>query len=197
MRLSHPIILIPTACVIFVTSVLFDPKGRPMEIPGTERRSAPDITTTDTNGVSFRLSDYKGKVVLLNFWATWCEPCEAERPLLMQLQSAYDGKGFEVIGVATDADGPDKVPGFLALHRTNYRIVYGSEAIAEKLGGIRGFPTNVFIDRDGNIAALVTGYRQPPLFKKHPIQTLVENLILQGPSRPSSSAGGGANENIH
>jgi peroxiredoxin len=117
-----------------------------------ERKAAPDFTLTDMRGVPVRLADYRGQVVLLNFWATWCGPCRTEIPWFEEFGSAYRDRGFAVLGVAMD-DGWDAVKPYTARQRGNFRILLGNEQLARSYGGIAALPETLLIDREGRIAA--------------------------------------------
>lgn len=127
---------------------------------------APDFSVKDLHDRSVNLSDYKGKVVLVNFWATWCDPCREEIPWLIALQDKYSPKGFTVLGLAMDEEGEPVVAPFVAKQRydvegqklpMNYPILIGGESVAEKFGGLLGYPTSVLISRDGKQIKRVTG----------------------------------------
>jgi thiol-disulfide isomerase/thioredoxin len=127
---------------------------------------APDITVNDLNDKSVTLADYKGKVVLVNFWATWCGPCREEIPSLIEMQEKYGPRGFTVLGIAMDDDGKPVVAPFVEKERyevkgqklpMNYPIVIGNENVAEKFGGLLGYPTSVLVSRDGRLIKRVTG----------------------------------------
>jgi peroxiredoxin len=116
------------------------------------RKPAPDFTLKDANGQTVKLSDYKGKVVLLNFWATWCGPCTLEIPWFEQFQQEYRSKGFEVLGVSMDEEGWNAVKPYIAEHKINYRIVLGNDSVGELYGGVDSLPTTFIIDREGRFA---------------------------------------------
>jgi len=127
---------------------------------------APDVTFKNLQGGDVALSSMKGKVVLLNFWATWCEPCRSEIPVLIGLQDKYSSKGFTMLGASMDEDGVKAVDSFI--HTTNfnvsgqqrlmdYPIVLGSDAITDKFGGLLGMPTSYLISRDGKIVKKYIG----------------------------------------
>jgi len=112
------------------------------------------------------VGDYHGKVVLVNFWATWCDPCRVEIPWLIELQNKYGAQGFTVLGIAMDEEGKSVVAPFVAKERyevngqrlpMNYPIVVGNEKVAEKFGGLLGYPTSILISRDGKVLKRTTG----------------------------------------
>ena len=138
------------------------------------RKAAPDFTLSDSKGASIRLSDYKGKVVLLDFWATWCHGCNIEIPWYMEFQQKYKDKGLSVIGVAMDDDGWKSVRPFSDEKKINYIIVVGNEGLAKEYG-VDNLPVTLLIDRDGKIAASHSGMVEKEAFEKE-IQAL-----LQGP----------------
>jgi peroxiredoxin len=122
-----------------------------------ERKAAPEFELKDTDGKTVRLSDYKGKVVLLDFWATWCGPCKIEIPWFIEFERSYKDKGFAVIGVAMDEEGWTVVKPFISELAINYRILQGSDATAQLYGGVDALPTTFLIDRGGKIAATHVG----------------------------------------
>ena len=125
--------------------------------PATERKAAPDFTLKDADGKVVRLSDYRGKVVLLDFWATWCGPCKIEIPWFMEFQRKYKDQGLVVLGVSMDDDGWKVINPFVAEHKINYRIVLGDDATGSLYGGVDALPMTLVIDRDGRIAAVHVG----------------------------------------
>lgn len=121
------------------------------------RKPAPDLTLTDSKGASLQLSQYRGKVVLLNFWATWCHGCKEEMPWYMEFADKYKKNGLAVIGVAMDDDGWQSVKPFIEAKKVNYPIVVGNENLARQYGGVEEMPVTFLIDRHGNIATSHTG----------------------------------------
>jgi peroxiredoxin len=119
----------------------------------SQLKAAPDFTLKDANGSSVKLSDYRGKVVLLNFWATWCVPCKIEIPWFMEFEQQYKNKGFAVLGVAMDDDDWAAVKPYMAAKKMNYRVVMGSDSVATEYGGIEALPTTFVINQDGRIVA--------------------------------------------
>jgi cytochrome c biogenesis protein CcmG/thiol:disulfide interchange protein DsbE len=118
-----------------------------------DRQSAADFALKDRNGDLIKLSDYKGKVVLLNFWATWCGPCKVEIPWFVQFERIYHDRGFEVLGISVDDDGWNAVVPFVAERGVNYPIVLANERVSNLYGGVDSFPTTFLIDREGRIAS--------------------------------------------
>lgn len=117
-----------------------------------DRKLAPDFTLTDSNGQPVKLSDYRGKVVLLNFWATWCGPCQIEIPWFIEFEQQLKSKGFEVVGVSMDEEGWKAVKPYIAERKINYRILLGDETVSQLYGGLDALPTTFLIDRDGKFA---------------------------------------------
>jgi peroxiredoxin len=126
-------------------------------IAPNDRRMAPDFTLTDSSGRAVRLSDFRGKAVLLNFWATWCSPCEQEIPWFVQLQKTNEQRGFSVVGVSMDAEGWSAVKPFLERKKVNYPVILGNDQVAELFGGLQAIPLTLVIDRAGRVAAVHAG----------------------------------------
>ncbi|MGB9611820.1 MAG: redoxin domain-containing protein [Bryobacteraceae bacterium] len=123
----------------------------------SERKLAPDFELRDVNGKTIRLSDYRGQVVLLNFWATWCGPCKIEIPWFVEFQRTFKDRGFTVIGVSVDEDGWEAVRPFLAARQVNYPVVIATPEVETKYGGVEALPMSFLIDRDGRIASTHVG----------------------------------------
>lgn len=154
---------------------------------GTCRRPpAPDFVAYDARGVKRRLSDYRGNLVVLNFWATWCDPCRAEIPALNRVHLAYRAQGFTVVGVAMDQRGWAAVTPFLIEHGVTYPVLLGNAAVARSYGGLKSLPQTLFLDREGRIVA-----SHGSLLKEADLRKLVESLLAASPapySRTSSRA---------
>jgi peroxiredoxin len=116
-------------------------------------QAAPDFSLTDSLGSDLRLSAYRGKVVLLNFWATWCPPCKAEIPWFEEFQRTYSNQGLVVIGISMDEGGWKAVRPYIESTKINYRIAIGSPALTGQYGGVESLPETLLIDREGRIAA--------------------------------------------
>jgi cytochrome c biogenesis protein CcmG/thiol:disulfide interchange protein DsbE len=125
--------------------------------PEAKRKPAPDFTLKDDMGRAVKLSDYKGKIVLLNFWATWCGPCKLEIPWFIEFEQRYKDSGFAVLGVSMDEEGWEVVKPYVEKAKMNYRIVIGNDSMAQQYGGVDSLPTSFFVDREGRIAATHIG----------------------------------------
>ena len=127
--------------------------------------AAPDFTLSGLDGQLVRLSDFKGKVVILDFWATWCPPCRAELPHFKALYSKYRTQGLEIVGVALDDGGASVVRPFVQAQGITYPILIGDEKVTQAYGGIRGIPTTFVIDREGQIVNKYVGYQSREVFE--------------------------------
>ncbi len=132
---------------------------------------APQFSLTDISGRKLNLSDYKGKVVMLDFWATWCGPCRIEIPGFVELQKRYRDQGFSIIGISMD-DGPEVVREFYQQFKMNYPVALGDDKTGELYGGIFGMPTTFLIGRDGRIYAKHVGAMELEVFEQE-IKTLL------------------------
>ena len=119
-------------------------------------KAAPDFSRTDLAGNTVRLADYRGKLVLLNFWASWCPPCLEEMPRFSQWQQAFGAKGLQIIGVSMDDDAA-AAQQLLAKRPVSYPIVMGDAGLGELFGGVLGLPTSYLIDAQGRIVARYRG----------------------------------------
>jgi len=153
------------------------------------RKRAPEFALKDANGKVVHLADYRGKVVLLDFWATWCGPCTVEIPWFTEFQRKYKDRGFEVLGVSMDEDGWKAITPFVTQKKVNYRIVLGDDKTGDQYGGLEALPTTFVIDRDGRIAAVHVG-----LAGKKDFEDAIETL-LQAPARPSGVNASGDRSN--
>ena len=134
-------------------------------VPMSGRNAAADFALPDSQGTTIKLSDYKGGVVLLDFWATWCHGCKTEIPWYVEFQKKYRQRGLAAIGVAMDDDGWKSVRPFLKANDLNYPIVVGNEKIA-KLFGADALPVTLLIDRQGKVAELHAGMVDKDAFEK-------------------------------
>lgn len=118
--------------------------------------AAPAFTLTGLDGQKLDSSTLKGKVVLIDFWATWCAPCRKEIPRFVELQKQYGNQGFQIVGISMD-DSVGPVRDFNQEFKLNYPIVMGDEATADAYGGVLGLPVNILVGRDGHIYAKHAG----------------------------------------
>lgn len=137
-----------------------------------DRKAAPAFTLKDADGRSVTLADYKGKVVLLNFWATWCGPCKIEIPWFIEFEQKYKDRGFAVVGVAMDEDGWEVIKPYLSKNRVNYRIALGTDMVAQQYGGVESLPTTFVIDKNGRIASTHIGLVSKSDYENEIIQLL-------------------------
>jgi peroxiredoxin len=132
------------------------PTVRAVLQPANERKAAPEFALKDSSGKTVTLQDYRGKVILLDFWATWCHGCKQEIPWFSEFERKYAPKGLTVVGVSLDEEGWKLEKPFLETAKVPYRIVLGDNPTAKKYG-IENMPDTFLIDRHGRIAATYVG----------------------------------------
>ncbi len=131
-----------------------------------EAPNAPEFKLQDLDGNTVSLSDYKGKVVFVNFWATWCPPCRAEIPHFVELIDEYGKDGFAIIGISIDDPGDHKkIPGFMKQYKINYPILLDDNKTRFDYGGIGSIPTTFVIDREGKALGKIVGARSKEQFE--------------------------------
>jgi len=125
---------------------------QPKAAPSIRGKDAPAVTLKNLEGKPVSLADYKGKAVLVNFWATWCQPCLLELPWFIQFQEKYGKDGFQVLAISLDEEGPKVVKPFVEKHNMKSLVVLmGEEKTPELFGGLLGLPTTFMVDRDGKL----------------------------------------------
>ena len=127
---------------------------------------APDFALKDLDGNTVKLSDYKGKVVIIDFWATWCGPCRRGIPEFIELQSEYGEDKLVILGVSVDQGDLSVVPAFAKNYGINYPVLHANEDIQRKYGPIRSIPTAFIVDTDGKAREVAVGLRPKSYFKE-------------------------------
>ena len=120
---------------------------------------APDFTLESLDGKTTKLSDFRGKAVLLNFWATWCSPCKIEMPWFVELQKQYGAQGLQIVGVAMDDASKEDIAKFAKDMGVNYPILIGKESVGDEYGGVPALPESFFIGRDGKVVDKIIGLK--------------------------------------
>lgn len=165
------LLIIGTVVVLIGATVYADRATRlkprkSVDDPAPAGTPEPVVTFKNLGGRDIPLGQYKGKVVLVNFWATWCEPCQIEIPWLIEMQQKYSSRGFTILGVDADDESNNVVSAYTAKQRfkvnganvpMNYPVLRGDDAIADKFGGLLGYPTSFLISRDGKIVKKTIG----------------------------------------
>ncbi len=148
--------------------------GQPANLGSDGRLSdasrAPEFTLTDLQGRMVSLADFRGKVVILDFWATWCPPCKREIPGFIGLQKAYASRGVQIVGVGLDE--PADIRQFAASHGINYPVLLGNDEVSALYGGISGIPTTFIIDKSGKIVRRFEGFTERSVFERE-----IESLL--------------------
>lgn len=159
----NPVALIFTAVVIAVGLYIGYHNARRPSLslsPHLSQSSpAPDFSLEALDGKTMRLSDFRGKAVLLNFWATWCGPCKIEIPWFVDLQKEYGAQGLQIVGVAMDDASKEEIGKFAQDMGVNYPILIGKESVGQEYGGVDGLPESFLIARDGKIVERIIGLR--------------------------------------
>ena len=141
----------------------------PNYVPDAQKKSvnAPDFSLQTPEGRTVKLSSLKGKVVILDFWATWCQPCRKGIPDLIELKKKFGKQGFEVIGISVDRDTKDEVIPFVKNNGINYPVVYYNDNVIRDYGGIESIPTTFVIDKQGKVVATYQGLRDKSVYEEH------------------------------
>jgi peroxiredoxin len=140
----------------------------------THRKLAPDFTLHDATGKAVKLSDFRGQVVLLNFWATWCAPCNVEIPWFIEFQRTYGQRNFAVLGVSFDDDGWQSVTPYVEAKKMNYPVLLGNDDLETLYGGIGALPTTLILDKAGRIAVTHVG-----LCPKSDYESEIKSLLAE------------------
>lgn len=166
--------VVPFATCSLLSAIMLGcaaPAGSPKADSGSPK-VAPNFSLLDSKGNTLTLSDYKGKVVLLDFWATWCHGCRTEIPWYMEFENKYNGNGLAVVGVSMDTEWKT-VKDFMAEEKMNYRVVIGNEELLARYGS-HEMPATYLIDRDGTIADYHIG-----VVNKEQFESEIKKLLCQ------------------
>lgn len=140
-------------------------QATPEQAPAMTPQQAMSVSMNDLDGAPHTLADWHGKVMLVNFWATWCPPCREEIPLLVKLQAKYAARGLQIVGIATDETSEDSVRTFTRRMLVNYPILMGNEQVEQMVAGLGGdligLPYTVLVNRQGQIIRLHPGQLHP------------------------------------
>jgi peroxiredoxin len=158
--------------------------GCAKKVRRSSAKPAPEFSLKDANGQTVRLADYRGKVVLLDFWATWCGPCKIEIPWFMEFEKEFKDQGFAVLGVSMDEDGWSAIKPYVQNMKMNYRVLLGNDAISTAYGGLDSLPTTLLIDREGGIASTHVGVSMGKEEFKDAIVKLLETTSVSAPVAP-------------
>jgi thiol-disulfide isomerase/thioredoxin len=150
----------------------------------TQSSLAPDFSLESLDGKTMRLSDLRGKAVLLNFWATWCGPCKIEMPWFVELQNQYASQGLQIVGVAMDDASKQDIAKFAKDMGVNYPILIGKEAVGDQYGGVPALPESFLIGRDGKIVDKIIGLRG-----KAEIEDSIKKALNTHPASSQAASG--------
>jgi thiol-disulfide isomerase/thioredoxin len=159
-----------------------NPGGMPFR-PLTASAPAPDFSLESLDGKATRLSDFRGKAVLLNFWATWCGPCKIEMPWFVDFQNQYGSQGLQIVGVAMDDASKEDIAKFAKDMGVNYPVLIGKEAVGDEYGGVPALPETFLIARDGKIMDKIIGLRG-----KAEIEDAIKKALKTQPAANTAAA---------
>ncbi|MGA8620478.1 MAG: TlpA disulfide reductase family protein [Candidatus Sulfotelmatobacter sp.] len=184
-----PLVLVVVAFVVALMLYVGYHKARR---PGADLTShlpksspAPDFSLESLDGKTTRLSDFRGKAVLLNFWATWCGPCKIEMPWFVDLQKQYGSQGLQIVGVAMDDASKEDIGKFAKDMGVNYPILIGKESVGDQYGGVPALPESFLIARDGKIVDKIIGLRG-----KAEIEDAIKKALNTQPATSQASSAG-------
>jgi len=173
-RIYTGLFILIVAIFFIVNNSRKEPKEGPLppnytQVSDVSHPKAPDFSLPSTNGKTVKLSDFRGKIVILDFWATWCPPCRRGIPDLISLKKKYGSKGLEVIGISVDEftrNTKYRVIPFMKQIGINYPVVYGNMQVIRAFGGIQSIPTTFVINKKGEIIASFVGLRPKSTYEE-------------------------------
>jgi peroxiredoxin len=180
-----PVILIIVAMVVSIMLVFglhmtrrnsSRPSAAAVNLQG---KPAPEFSLQSLDGKTVHLSDFQGKGVLLNFWATWCQPCKIEMPWFAALQNQYGPQGFQIVGIAMDDASPEDIDKFAKDLGVNYPILVGKEEVGDAYGGVQFLPETFFIARDGKVIDKIFGLKSRSEFEDNIKRILAQGQVAQ------------------
>jgi peroxiredoxin len=175
-----PLVIVAVAAMIALMLVVGLRSARHQQNPLAAQKQggqAPDFALASLEGKTVRLSDYRGKAILLNFWATWCQPCRIEMPWFVELQQQYGPAGLQILGVAMDDASPGEIAAFAKEIGVNYPVLIGKEDVGDAYGGIPYLPVSFFIDRNGKVVDKVLGLKGRGEFEDN-----IKKILGPGPA---------------
>ncbi len=182
----NPLVLIVVAFVVALGLYVGYHKARResgASVRLTQSSVAPDFSLESLDGKTMRLSDLRGKAVLLNFWATWCGPCKIEMPWFVDLQNQYGSQGLQIVGVAMDDASKEDIGKFAKDMGVNYPILIGKDSVGDQYGGVPALPETFLISRDGKIVDKIIGLKG-----KAEIEDAIKNALNTRPATSQASA---------
>ena len=174
------IIIVAISVVVVLIAVFAKKSSFELVVAGTQ---AMDFQLPDLDGKERSLGEFKGKVVFLNFWATWCKPCEEEMPSMQQLHAALQGKPFEIVAVSIDKDGAEAIREFVKKYGVTFTVLHDRKGRIKELYKTTGVPETFIIDQNGVIAEKVMGPRD---WTKMSNISAIAELLQNGPKDPAS-----------
>jgi peroxiredoxin len=188
---KNSIVLVVVALVVagmIYTGAKHSRRVKPLDEAGLQGdlrgRQAPDFELSTLDGKKVKLSDLRGKAVVVNFWATWCGPCKIEMPWLVDLQGKYADKGLVILGISVDEGSSDKIASFAKEMNVNYTVLRTTDEVSNAYGGIDGLPTTFYVNRDGKVIEQAAG-----LVSKDVIEDEIKAALAQGAPAGTASTG--------
>jgi peroxiredoxin len=168
MQLLKARVLVPAVVLAASIGITLSARMSPSEkaVNAESAAPAPEWELKDLDGKAVRSSDFKGKIVVLDFWATWCGPCRAEIPSFVSLQNKYAPQGLVVVGASVDEGGAPTVKQFTQKQDVNYPVVLTDEKVQQAFGGIEAIPTTFIIDRAGRVVKKHVGFADREEFEQ-------------------------------